>query len=443
MSASASSTATPAPAPERLAPPPPRPAGFRYKGLLLVLLIAAVAAGAWLLRPHKNQQTATQAAAMRTYKVVPATFERTIRVAGSTSARNFANIVAPMMRGPDAGRALVLISLAKSGALIKKGDVVAEIDPQGIKDHADDVNALVVQAEGDVRKRIADQAIEAERLQQNLRQDKAALDKAKLDFAAQEIRTSIDQELLKLSVEEAEATYKEAQQEVQILKASHAAQIRILELTRDRHARHRDRHLVDVERFKIVSPMGGLVVMQSIWRGGDMGQVQVGDQVAPGQLFMKIVDTNNMQLEAMVNQVESEDIRIGQQAEVHFDAFPDLKMKGHVYSIGALAVSGWRQNYFIRTIPVNIAIQSSDPRLIPDLSASANVDIETRQNTLAIPQEAVFGELGKPTVYVKQGTQFVARQVQLGPKNNTQVAVVSGLKTGDEVALQQPVTEKH
>src|SRR4051794_32981519 len=119
MSAFASSTATPAPAPQRIAPTPPRPAGFRYKGLLLVLVIAVVAAGAWFLRPRKEQPAAGQSIT-RTFKVAPIAFERTIRVAGSTSARNFANIVAPMMRGPDAGRALILIGLAKSGALIKK-----------------------------------------------------------------------------------------------------------------------------------------------------------------------------------------------------------------------------------------------------------------------------------------------------------------------------------
>ena len=91
---------------------------------------------------------------------------------------------------------------------------------------------------------------------------------------------------------------KSCWQEIKIQQDAQAAEIRILELTRDRHQRHRDRHRVDVERFKIYSPMGGLVVMQSIWRGGEMGQVQVGDQVSPGQLFMKIVDTSSMQLEA-------------------------------------------------------------------------------------------------------------------------------------------------
>ena len=56
-----------------------------------------------------------------------------------------------------------------------------------------------------------------------------------------------------------------------------------------------------------------------------------------------------------------------------------------------------------------IAIQSSDSRLIPDLSASGNIEVETHQNTLAIPQEAVFGDTGKPVVYVKQAGQFVSQ----------------------------------
>jgi HlyD family secretion protein len=347
-----------------------------------------------------------------------------------------------MMRGPDAGRSLTLLSLAKSGTLVKKGEVVAQIDPQTIKDHVDDIAALVLQAEGDVRKRIADQAIQAEDLQQSVRQARAALEKAKLDYNAQEIRTAIDQELLKLSVEESDAAYKELLQEVQILKVSHDAQIRILELTRDRHARHRDRHRVDVERFTIYAPMNGLVVMQSIWRGGDMGQVQMGDQVNPGQPFMKIVDTTSMQLESSVSQVDSEEIRLGQQAEVHFDAFPDLQMKGRVYSIGALAAGSWRQSYYVRNVPVNIAIQSSDPRLIPDLSASANIVLERKENVLAVPEEAVFRTNGKAEVFVKQGDGFVARQVETADRNNTQVLVLAGLSAGEEIALQRPVIEK-
>ena len=442
MSAFAKSAATP-PVAEPVAPAPPEPAQPpSRRWLLWVVLIAAIAAGAWLLRSRPEQQKAATQTVVRTAKVAPTHFERTIRVAGTTSARNFANIVAPMMRGPDAGRALVLIALAKSGSIVKKGEVVAQIDAQATKDHVDDVNSLVIQAEGDVRKRKADQAIEAENLQQNVRRAKAALDKAKLDFGAQEIRTAIDQEILKLSVEEAEASYKELLQEVQIQKAVHASEIRILELTRDRHARHRDRHKGDIEKFTIEAPMPGLVVMQTLQRGGDTAQVQLGDQVSPGQPFMKIVDTSSMQVQASLNQVESEEIRIGERAEVHFDAFPDLMLKGRVYSIGALAAAGWRQSYFIRSVPVNVAIESSDPRLIPDLSASGDIVVASTDNALTAPQEAVFNEGGKPTVYVKQAGRFEPRAIELGERNNTQFVVKAGLAAGDEIALQKPAMQK-
>jgi hypothetical protein len=151
---------------------------------------------------------------------------------------------------------------------------------------------------------------------------------------------------------------------------------------------------------------------------------------------MKIVDTNNMQLEAMVNQVESEELRIGQQAEVNFDAFPDLKMKGRVYSISALAVSGWRQNYYIRAIPVNIAIQSSDPRLIPDV-ASGNIDGDTSEHATK-PGSGVWRD--RKTV-VHMQAPIVRGRWNSGRKTTRWRPCGPGSRR-DEIALQQPVAEK-
>jgi HlyD family secretion protein len=429
-----------APAPPQAEPARPR----RRKWVALVLLLAVLAAGAaYLLRPRLERKPAAQAAAVRTFKMVPTTVHRTMRVAGTTSARNFANIVAPMIRGREASSTLTLIYLAKSGAIVKKGDLIAQIDAQASKDHIDDVHALVVQADGDVRKRKADQAIEEENLRQSMRLSKATLDKAKLDYGAQEIRTAIDQELLKLTIEESEARYKELVEEIKITEVSHAAEIRILELTRDRHVRHRDRHKNDVERFTMYAPMNGLVVFQSIWRGGDMGQVQIGDQVSPGQPFMKIVDPASMQLEATINQVDSEEIRIGQPAEVRFDAFPELRVQGKVQSVGALAVGGWRLSYYVRAVPLTINVASTDARVIPDLSASGDVLLQQKENILAAPIEAVHTENGKSLVYVKQGDQFAPREVKLGLESNTRVAVLAGLSEGDEIALQPPAAATH
>lgn len=389
---------------------------------------------AYALMRGKEQQP-TAAVTVPTAKVRVGSLERVLRVSGTTSARNFLSITAPEMSGPDSGRGLILMKLTGAGSVVKKGELIAEIDAQPVKDHVDDVHALVVQAEADIKQRKAEQAIEMENLRQSVRAAKADLDKALLDNQAAEIRMPIDKELLKLSVEEAQATYKQLQAEVATMAEEQRAEIRILEYTRDRHARHRDRHRRDITKFTVHAEIGGLLVMESIWRAGDYGQIQEGDQLSPGQPFAKIVDTNKMQVEAQINQAESELVHIGQPVTVNFDAFPGLHLAGKVRSVGAMGVAGWRENYYMRTIPIRISIEDADSRVIPDLSASGDVMLERKETALLAPREAVSAEGGRHFVYVKRGDGLTRREVQLGERNNTQVEILAGLSEGDEIAL--------
>jgi multidrug efflux pump subunit AcrA (membrane-fusion protein) len=138
----------------------------------------------------------------------------------------------------------------------------------------------------------------------------------------------------------------------------------------------------------------------------------------------------------MVNQAESELIRIGQPATIAFDAFPGLTLPGKVAAVGAMAVSSGRVNYYIRSVPVRVRITGQDPRVIPDLSASGDVVLWEKNESLVVPREAVHEDGGKPVIYVKQANAFAPRQVQLGSRSNTRVAVTSGLNTGEEIALQ-------
>ena len=441
MSAILNPNPAPVQAPPHIAaqpePRPARPSHWRWWTALLAILV--VMALAYLAFRGKAEQPATQAS-VRTTKVFMGSLDRVLRVTGTTQARNFASITVPMMRGPDSGRNLILIKLAAAGSIVKKGELVAEIDAQPIKDHVDDLDATVAQAEGDIKKRKAEQAIEMENLRQTVRAAKAALDKAKLDNQATEIRMPIDKELLQLAVQEAEAQYKELQSELVTTVEKQRSEIRILQYTLDRHTRHRDRHRRDITRFTVHAPLSGLVVMQSIWRSGDFGQIQEGDQVQPGQPFMKIVDSNSMQVEARINQAESEDVRIGQVALVNFDAFPGLHLDGKVYSVGAMGVGGWREQYYMRTIPVVISIAGSDNRVIPDLSASGDILVSHKENSLIAPLEAISSEGGKHIAYVKRGNDFARREVKLGERNNTQVEILAGLRAGEEIALARSTT---
>src|SRR5262249_53811009 len=263
-------------APQLVAPPAPAPRPWKFRLSLLILLVLA---GSWAIYHFRTQpQEASRAriAAIRTAKVTTGSIQKVLRLTGSTTAKDFATIIAPRMRAAEGGRNLLLMFLAPSGGMVKKGDMIAQIDTQAMKDHLDDLNAQIAQSEADIKRRKAEIAMNSANLEQALRSAKANVDQIKLDAGAAEIRTVIDAEQLKLSVAEAEASYQEQAKDLATKRLSDAADLRVLEITLEKTIHERDRYQSDIDRFTIQAPMSGLAVMQTIVRGTEMGQVQQG-----------------------------------------------------------------------------------------------------------------------------------------------------------------------
>jgi len=406
--------------------------------VVVAVLLTAAAVVALAFRP-KAGEASPQLPALRSAKVVKGPLEQTLMLTGQTASRDYVDIKAPIMRGFESGRELILLYLVPSGTRVKQRERLAVIDGQATQDHVDDIGDTISSAEADIRKRKSEHEIDRENLRQGLLLAKAELDKARLELAASETRTAIDKELLRLSVEEAEAKYKQSQADVQHKETGHKAEIRILEITRERHVRHRDRHRNDLTKYTFYSPMpDGLAVVQSVWRGGEWSTIQQGDQLQPGQLFIKVVNPASMIVLSNANQSESSHVRIGQEARIRLDGFPGLTFRGNVFSLGAIATGGWRTQYYIRNIPVKVAIEGSDPKLIPDLSASVEIILSREENVLQIPSAAVFKENGQSVVYVNKPGRPERRVVELGAASSTHVAVKSGLADGEHVLLEAP-----
>ncbi len=406
--------------------PPPWP--------IYVLLALIVLAAAWFLRPQQRKIVA--APSVTTVRATRGVIQNTRRVAGSISAGRFINIGAPVLQAPDQGRGLTLIFLAESGTHVKEGQLIAEIDAQDIRDHLIDVEANLSQSQLDIERRKAQLVAQMEGLNQRLRVAKATLERAQQDARAIPVSNTITQEILRLAVDEYREAYQEAAKQIPLTEERQLADLKLYELSYEHDVRHRDRHLVDYRRCVIRSPMNGMVVMQTTYRGGEMNQIRVGDRLSPGQPFMRVVDPASMQMDATMSQAESELIHLGQRATVRFDAFPDIVVKGRVQAVGALAVGGRRVNYYVRRVPVRLRLDAVDPRVIPDLSASADVATSEPADGLIVPREALTETGGKTVVYVKHGEAFVPREVALAGATSTQAAVVSGIQEGEEVALQ-------
>ncbi|HEY2011977.1 MAG TPA: hypothetical protein VGH38_00690, partial [Bryobacteraceae bacterium] len=287
--------------------PPKQPEKPRRTAVWAVLLTLVLVAGGAAL--YMNRQSASKTAGGGPVVTVPTiavslgTVTAAVRVNGTVAAQNFASLLAPritgsrsgMNRGGDAGFGggggggpqggmggdftLILLHLAKAGMHVKAGDVVAEFDPQFQIQRLDDYKDSVIQLENSIKKLMANLAATKEAHDQTVRSAKADWDKAVLDLQTAPIRSKIDAEKYKLMVEQSEATYKQLVAESSLVEESQRAAIRSSELNRDQSKIELQRAETNVQRMTIKSPMDGIVVMASIVRNGEFGQIREGDQV--------------------------------------------------------------------------------------------------------------------------------------------------------------------
>jgi HlyD family secretion protein len=336
---------------------------------------------------------------------------------------------------------LVLETLVKPGARVKKGEPVATFDRQNMLLRLDDYKSSVLQHEASLRKLKADLEVQKANHDLDISKAKADLDKARLDMKTLPVLSEMDAERAKLALEEAEVRYKALVDEAKLVEESIRAQIRNEELDLDQSKIELARAQANADRMIIKAPINGLAVIQQIPRGGELQQVQAGDELRPGLRFLSIVDTTSMVVNATVNQVDVESLRLGAKARVRFDAYPDLILPARVYSIGALANSGGMRTTFVKEIPVGLKLEGDDPRVIPDLSVSADVIIESEPaESVIAPLAAVFRDsaAGAPYVFVHSGSGWTRREVELGLANNIAVSVRSGLRAREVVALERP-----
>ena len=462
---------------------PPKETKKRSTAMWGIFLVVLVLAGGYgLYTNSKSSQSTTSGGgpvvSVATVAVSMGDLNSTIRVNGTVAAQSFAALLAPRITGSRSGInrggdnnfgggggggagggggggggggaggpgggmggdfTLILLRLAKPGVHVKAGDVVAEFDPQFQMQRLDDYKDSVVQLENSIKKMTANLSATKEAHDQTVRSAKADWDKAVLDLKTAAVRSTIDAEKFKLAVEEAELKYKQLVYETSLVDESQRAAIRSSELNRDQSKIELSRAETNVQRMTIKSPIDGIVVMASIVRNGEFGQIREGDQVNAGQPFVTIVDPRSMVLNATVNQVDAERLRLGMKATIRLDAYGDVELPGSLLGIGAMSKTSTFRASYVGEIPIRIKIDKTDPRLIPDLTGSAEVVMNTEKNTLLAPRTAVFDENGGSVVFVQGPEGWLKKRVDLGLSSFTNVAVRSGLQQGDVVALQRPM----
>ena len=210
------------------------------------------------------------------------------------------------------------------------------------------------------------------------------------------------------------------------------AAIKSLEIQPDRAKEAMRYALGNAAKMAVHSPMEGVVVYNTIWLGGRMGTVQQGDQVRPGVPFLQVVDPSRMEVRVDLNQVDLLKVHTGQKAEMHLDAYPGMSLPAILQELSPLGHTG-QFSEMVRTFTARFSVQGNDPRLLPDLSAAMDLDLGSQNNVLVVPCQSIGLESGHLFVLLKTANGFEKRTVKLGPRNDLNAVVESGLAEGDVI----------
>jgi multidrug resistance efflux pump len=361
------------------APPPRRLRWFVLAATALVLGAVVIA----LLRiPSTAPPRLTQAITENPGQV--------LRLKGTTEAVQARAVLAPLLAGQQIGT-LTIIHLAPGGTKVKQGDLLVEFDRQAqmrdIVDKQAEYQKLVAQVASEQAKETAARAKD----ETELKTAEDTLRKAELEIQKTEILSRIDAEKYQENLDEAKATYDQLRETFDLKRKAAQAAIRILEIQRDRTKQTMEHAQANSDQMQIHSPLDGVVVLNTIWKQGTMGEVQEGDQVRPGVPFMEVVNPSTMQVRVHANQQDFPSLQVGQTAKVRLDAYPEMVFLGKIDQVSPIGELGDFSNK-LRTFVVIVGIQGNDPKLMPDLSAAVDVAI-ANQNAGTVSSSGGSGSL--------------------------------------------------
>jgi HlyD family secretion protein len=302
----------------------------------------------------------------------------------------------------------------KEGDRVKKGQFLLEIDP--------------TRARADV----AGASAGAEASQADLATAAARLSQAKLDFdrAQANFKAGI---LSKADYDQAQTTLLTAQsgEAAARQRAGQArAQVRSSK--------------VNLDYAILTAPMDGVVTAKRI----EVGETAVpGIQNSPGTVLVTVSDMSKVEAEMQVDEASIPNVKVGQQAVVHIDAYPGQGFDAQVTEVGGSPIVQANANEAIK-FKVKVWIKNPPLTIKPGLSAQADIFTGEKADALAVPIQALVmrdiplkpGQTLAPGqareeegVYVIQDGKVKFAAVKTGLMGDLDVEVSDGLKGGEQI----------
>ena len=185
----------------------------------------------------------------------------------------------------------------------------------------------------------------------------------------------------------------------------------------------------------ITAPIDGVVLSRDVEVGDAVSSILVLGSGAT--LVMTLGDTSEVYVKGKVDESDIGKVYLGQPARIRVETFKDKAFTGHVTKISPMGVE--KDN--VTTFEVRVSINNPGGELKAEMTANAEIILDEHHNVLMIPEGAIMYDKDKkasvdiPVPSAKDGMKKIA--VNIGISNGVKTEVLSGLKQGDQVVLQQ------
>lgn len=302
----------------------------------------------------------------------------------------------------------------KEGDRVHKGQFLMEIDPRSARANSEAMQASLRAAQSDLTSATA-----------NLAQARSDFDRAKANRDAG-IISAADFERAKTALETTQAMQETARRRTDQAKAN---------LSQSH---------VGLGFSTIAAPMDGVVTARRI----ELGETAVpGLQNQAGTVLLTVSDMSKVEAEMEVDEASIPTVKLGQEAQIRIDAYPNQVFQGQVTEVGGSPILKTSVNDATK-FKVKVWIKDPPLTIKPGLSAQADIFTGSRDQALAIPFQALVmreiklkpGETHKPGapreeegVFIMESgkAKFVA--VKTGLMGDLSVEVLSGLKGGESL----------
>ena len=324
----------------------------------------------------------------------------------------------------------ILELTADVGDRVERGQVLARIDSSIEASVVAEANAELAALQSEVASLKADVNDARTQVQQaQLELQQAQSDAVRIEQLFQQGAVSEQEaELARTEVGTAQQALQSARQQVANRSSAVVAGQRRVAAQEALVAQEQQRQSFTV----LTSPVTGSI-LERVLEPGDLAQ--------PGSEILQLGDFSQIQVRVQISELELANVRVGQTARVHLDAFPEQTFTGEVTQISLAA------DATARLIPVEVTIPNSERRIGRGLLARVDLS-QQNERSIVVPETAIQAapkelkddsQSDTATIFVVQregeGVTVIARQVKLGDRANSQIEV-SGLEVGEEFVVR-------